>query len=114
MADSVCLDKIPYQLVHRVASACADPDCSPCVFYHLFYDDVEVTCGQMKEFVKDLERWVGEMQLKDVKFIIAATKVRPIEVVPSDLSDLFLRMNEGLFGDMLDTMVYCDGRWKSK
>ena len=84
MADCVCLDKIPYQLVHRVASACADPNCSPCVFYHLFYDDVEVTCGQMKEFAKDLEHWIGEMKLNEVKFIIAATKVSEIENAPAD------------------------------
>lgn len=107
--DDANLDKIPYQLVHRVASACADSNRTPYVLYHLFYDEDEVTYNQMKKFVDKLVSWIDGMRLFGVRLLVAATKVDPIVDVPANLSELFLRMNEGLFGDMRDTTICYDG-----
>jgi hypothetical protein len=106
--DEKIINATPYQLLHRIASACADKKRSPCVIYHLFWDvDTE---EQMKEFSEKLERWVKNIELRNIRFIVATTEVSfkislPEKLPKRKLSELFLRMDEKLYGDMTNTQI---------
>lgn len=94
----------PYQLVHRIASAChCRAGQSPVLIYHLFY---EGKSDAADAFERRLVGWVNDIKLRNVKFIVAKTKVESPTETPKDLSALFEHMNsESPYGDMLDTRV---------
>ena len=89
--------KIPYQLIHRIASACAvaKEDKKAIVVYQLFYDR-----GQEKkrdEFSDELYKAVCALGIKDtVKFYVIGveTKYERGNEKPERLNDLFLEMQE--------------------
>ena len=105
--DVKIINVTPYQLLHRIASACADPECSPCVIYHLFWD--ADTRAKMETFVKSLKDWVEKIELRNIRFIVATTevlfKVSTVKLPVVELSELFLRMDEKLYGDMTNTQI---------
>jgi len=105
--DEKIINVTPYQLLHRIASACADPECSPCVIYHLFWD--ADTRAKMETFVKSLKDWVEKIELRNIRFIVATTevlfKVSTVKLPVVELSELFLRMDEKLYGDMTNTQI---------
>ena len=79
-------DDMPYQLLHRVASACyvamlEGKKKTATVIYHLFYSNEE-ECDKAKEFAKALENSVRKMfgQLADgelpISFRVILTKVK--------------------------------------
>lgn len=70
------LDNIPYQLIHRIASACADigENTAPIVIYHLFFDTSFHDDAQF--FANQLLNWANELRLKEVGFHILLTEVR--------------------------------------
>ena len=76
--DEICESDIPYQLVHRVASACKaakDNNQQPVVIYHLFYD--ECLCEKKDEFCKMLKHALYKLKLKNLPFLIMETFVKP-------------------------------------
>ena len=106
--DEKIINATPYQLLHRIASACADPERSPCVIYHLFWDVDTKT--QMEAFSENLEKWVEKIELRNIRFIVATTEVSfkislPEKLPKRKLSELFLRMDEKLYGDMTNTQI---------
>jgi len=96
----------PYQLVHRIASACAGADDEiPVVIYHLFGDSaLEV---KMNKFVDNIKKWVSDIGLNGVEFRIVKTRVEPsntIKTIPKKaLSEIFLKMKECPYGCMDQT-----------
>lgn len=61
----------------------------------------------METFVKNLKDWVEKIELRNVRFIVATTEVKISTVKPpvDELSELFLRMDEKLYGDMTNTQI---------
>jgi len=98
----------PYQLVHRIASACACVgDEKPVVVYHLFWD--EALKNRVDIFAKDIIKWVTNMGLHGVDFRIAKTMVVPTANIRSaskeSLSDIFLNMGKRPYGRMNVTEI---------
>lgn len=75
--------KIPYQLLHRIASACAvaqqQGKSEAIVIYQLFYDSEGcVSKGEMKSFAKGLAEHYGNLfkRLKKVRFYLALVETK--------------------------------------
>ena len=76
--NSICTSDIPYQLVHRIASACKtakDNNKQPVVIYHLFYD--KNLKKKKDEFCEMLKRALKKLKLKKLPFLIMETFVTP-------------------------------------
>lgn len=92
------VEDIPYQFLHRTASACFNcENRSPILIYQLFYDKDNKT--KEEEFVKDLEKWSEMLGLTEkIKFLIIEIEISNIDVVEKKYkgghSDLFLIMKE--------------------
>ena len=89
------IKNVPYQLVHRIASACAVANrmnVSPAVIYQIFYD--KETCKKAAKFATNLlHSWINDLGLKsDFKFyaIGVPTYYKPQKV--TKLNSLFLKM----------------------
>lgn len=89
------IKNVPYQLVHRIASACAVANrmnVSPAVIYQIFYD--KETCIKAAKFATNLlHSWINDLGLKsDFKFyaIGVPTYYKPQKV--TKLNSLFLKM----------------------
>lgn len=70
---------IPYQLVHRIASACKvakDKSREPVVIYHLFYDRQLIS--KKDKFLEELKKAVNELKIKNLPFLILLTEVIPL------------------------------------
>ena len=95
---------VPYQFIHRVASACCcEGKQRPALVYHLFYDDDRSAADA---FSNRLKGWAEDIGLRDIRFVVAKTRVVPPVDVPKDLSELFVQMNsERPYGDMAKTEV---------
>ena len=112
-------DKIPYQLLHRIASACAvakqQGKSEAIVIYQLFYDsDGCVSKEEMKSFAEGLADHYGDLfkRLKKVRFYIALveTKINQSQKLAkilnrvtdkdrSSLNDIFVLMQtEDVYG----------------
>lgn len=88
LSDVSELTDIPYQFLHRTASACFDKNKIPVLIYQLFYDDSNK--GKMEEFVKDLENWGKELDFTDkIKFFVIKVKIKNIEDVEKKYSDAY-------------------------
>lgn len=112
----VLLDKypeLPYQFLHRTASACFD--CKrPILVYQLFYDNTPESTDKLKEFKGHLAYWANELQLK-LPFFIIETEVDSESLALKghkdieDPSDLFIYMKnekQYTFGDSKVHDVY--------
>ncbi len=93
------LGSIPYQLIHRIASAYADDGSSgrklsPVVIYQLFYDS-KTQKTKFEKFVKELKESLEKLELRELTFIAVKTKVtqEPDELGDRD-SEYFLNMCE--------------------
>ena len=77
--NEICMSKtIPYQLVHRVASACKvanDEGKKPVVIYHLFYD--QTLRKQKDKFLKELVKATDKLKLSKIKLLVVETEVTP-------------------------------------
>ncbi len=104
------LKDVPYQLFHRIASACAAAMGSKrksVVIYQVFYDkkveaEAEDFSIKLKEHFDVLEKW---LRLQNVGFYVVMT---PVKTKPEsgttkkDLGQLFLRMLEKDHGDIFE------------
>ncbi len=94
------IQTVPYQLIHRIASACkvaADNTSEghavkPIVVYQLFYDDN--TKASMKRFAVGLHSAFAALKLTGkIAFLVIATPVTQFpSKPPKELNDLFLEM----------------------
>lgn len=101
---------IPYQLVHRIASACKvandykvanDRNMTPMVVYQLFYD--ETTKDNMEKFSQNLLAHISELALNNIPIYVVKTEVSEIkkDIGPELINGkkrfnhLFLQMMEG-------------------
>ena len=90
---------IPYQLIHRIASACKvanDKAVKPMVVYQLFYDNY--TEASMNRFAKRLHSAFAKLGLTGkIPFHVIATLVTRFQNNPpkGKLNDLFLEMLNG-------------------
>lgn len=65
--------ELPYQFLHRTASACFN--CKhPILVYQLFYDNTKESTDKLKDFKKLLSDWAEKLQLK-LPFFIIETEV---------------------------------------
>lgn len=92
LSDVSELPDIPYQFLHRAASACFGNPKNPVLIYQLFYDDSNK--NKMEEFVKDLETWGKELEFTDkIKFFVIKVKITNVDDVERKYSyaysDLF-------------------------
>lgn len=93
-------DNIPYQFLHRTASACYN--CSengrkPVLIYQLFYDDDNQE--KKNDFINDLKEWANKLGFTDqIIFLVIEVKIININEVAEKYagvrSDLFLIMKE--------------------
>ena len=109
------IDEIPYQLVHRIASACAkDEDDNahiPIVLYHLFYekDDEE----NVNRFQNNLKGWVEKLALKGVGFYVLKSMIKINDSVftakeeGKRLNDLFRDMNKCGYCKVMQSDLCC-------
>lgn len=92
------IEDIPYQFLHRTASACFKCENRiPVLVYQLFYDDENKE--KEEQFVKELEKWAGMLGLSEkIKFLVFEVKITNIDIVEKKYkgarSDLFLIMKE--------------------
>ena len=94
--------KVPYQLIHRIASACAvakegKKRKKAIVVYQLFYDHKQENQKKMDAFSDKLYKAVCALGIKDtVKFYVIGVeaKYERGNEKPERLSDLFLEMQE--------------------
>ena len=89
------IGRVPYQLLHRIASAYADRgDLKPAVVYQLFYD--EETEKRLDKFVEMLKDGLAFLSPKGLHFLVIKTYVErvPVELGKED-GDYYLRMCEG-------------------
>lgn len=95
---------IPYQLVHRIASACKvakDYNIAPMVVYQLFYD--ETTKNNMGKFSQNLLARIRDLELVKIPIHVVKTEVSEIkkDIGPELINGkkrfnhLFLQMMEG-------------------
>lgn len=108
------IDEIPYQLVHRIASACAkDEDDNahiPIVLYHLFYekDDKE----KVNQFQKNIEGWVEKLDLKGIGFYVLTTMIKIRDSVfaakedDEHLNNLFKETQHGGYCEVIQSALY--------
>lgn len=92
LSDVSELPDIPYQFLHRTASACFDKTRNSVLIYQIFYDDSNET--KMKEFVANLEKWSRELGFTEkIKFFVIKVKITNIGDVEKKYfeaySDLF-------------------------
>lgn len=104
------LDEIPYQLVHRIASACANDEDGetrriPIVLYHLFYEAADKE--KVDQFQNNLKGWIGKLALKGVGFYVLKSMIK-IEDSVFTAKEEGERLND-LFRDM-DECRYCEVR----
>lgn len=106
--------KIPYQLIHRIASACAvakEGDKKAIVVYQLFYD-----CDQknkIREFSDKLHKAVCALGINDrIKFYVIGveTKYERGNDKPERLNDLFLEMQEKPVYSFGSTILLCSNQ----
>ncbi len=79
LADIKKYGSIPYQLIHRIASAYADDGSSgrklsPVVIYQLFYDS-KTNKRKLDVFVDKLRKWIGMLKLEELTFLAVKTLV---------------------------------------
>ena len=95
----------PYQLIHRIASACAVAKeksfekVKVIIVYQLFYDHDQNMTQKMKEFSKKLQTAVCTRGIKDViKFYVVGVEARyeKEDEKPERLNDLFLEMQKDI------------------
>lgn len=71
------IDGVPYQFLHRVASACcgttSNKDPRPGVVYQLFYDNE--TEEAMKKFTDNLQRWKKQLCNESIRLVILSVRV---------------------------------------
>jgi len=97
--DPEIAQRVPYQLIHRIASACKvanDKAVKPMVVYQLFYDND--TEASMNRFAKRLHSAFAKLELTGkIPFYVIATPVTQVLNRPSKgkLNDLFLEMLNG-------------------
>lgn len=99
LSDVSELTDIPYQFLHRTASACFDKSKIPVLIYQIFYDDSNK--DKMEEFVKDLENWGKELDFTDkIKFFVIKVKITNADYAKKKYqklenpSDLFLNLKD--------------------
>lgn len=93
-------DDIPYQFLHRTASACYGCDVTgktPVLLHQLFYDSENES--KKNEFIEELKKWAGEIGFTEkIRFLIVEVEIKNIEEVRDKYdgirSDLFLIMRE--------------------
>ena len=91
-------DDIPYQFLHRTASACYECEGkTPVLVYQLFFDSENES--KKNEFIEELKRWSRELGFTDkIRFLIVEVEIKNIKDVRDKYdgirSDLFLIMRE--------------------
>ena len=109
--NDVTLDHTPYQLIHRIASACANlgKNTTPIVIYHLFFDASFQDDAQ--SFANQLLQWANELHLKEVGFHVLLTEAR-LSSAASDHEDngslnaMFLNMGkQDFYGSLCNTKL---------
>ncbi len=96
--DDLLDDTIPYQFLHRTASACYKCDGkTPVLVYQLFYDNENI--NKKDEFIGNLKEWANRLGFTDkIKFIVIEIEIKEIEKVKEKYdgvrSDLFLIMRK--------------------
>lgn len=84
--------KLPYQFLHRTASACFDPNMSPILVYQIFYEDYE----KAKSFALLLRNCAENLKLINMKFLICFVKTefrRPLTTLEIEQpSELFITL----------------------
>lgn len=91
-------ESIPYQFLHRTASACYKcENRKPVLIYQLFYD--KENAKKKNEFVEQLEMWAHILGLTDkIRFMIIEVEIKNIDDVKLKYdgirSDLFLIMRK--------------------
>ena len=105
------LDSIPYQLIHRIASAyavCVENKRTPVVVYQLF-SDANTKPEDIEGFVDCLGKGMRNLALADLTFVVVRTE---IDNVPPDIhdrnSEYFLNMCEkerNVYGELNKTTV---------
>lgn len=91
---------IPYQFLHRTASACykcAETGKIPVLIYQLFYDSSNEE--KKDDFVKELKKWAEELGFTEkIQFLVVEVNVNNIKEIMDKYegvrSDLFLIMKE--------------------
>ena len=113
---------VPYQLLHRIASACAiSGSQKPVVVYHLFYEEGKKSRKRKfdkeraYDFAQRLKEWVSGMSLDKVSFYVMITPLRLSELAyvaeeNGQLNNLFVQMAEGkkYCEFMPSTVVECE------
>lgn len=98
--DKVVQKQIPYQLLHRIASACtaAKPGGEAYVLYHLFWDST--THEKMRKFADSLFRQFKELDLQNGKtsLIVVSTEVSSLPDATRDKGKL-----RGIVREMMDS-----------
>lgn len=91
-------NNIPYQFLHRTASACfCCSEKNPILIYQLFYDSRNK--AKKDEFISNLQKWAKELGFtKKIKFFIIEVEIKNIKEVKEKYdknhADLFLIMRE--------------------
>ena len=90
------IQTVPYQLIHRIASACAvanKKQVLPVVIYQIFYDDD--TREKASKFAVNLRRWVKTLGLKsDFRFYAIGVPILKGPKKTTKPNDLFLQMKK--------------------
>ena len=90
------IQTVPYQLVHRIASACAvakKKQVLPVVIYQIFYDDD--TREKASKFAVNLRAWVKTLGLKsDFRFYAIGVPILKGPKKTTKPNDLFLQMKK--------------------
>ena len=106
--DTSILDDIPYQLIHRIASACSNVvQEKPIVIYHLFYDNDSYQSAY--HFAEKLKKWATDLKLNGIGFHVLLTKIvlSPIASKYEDENKLNLIFKhirtKNFYGNLMET-----------
>lgn len=95
---TVVNDNIPYQFLHRTASACFNcQNKKPVLIYQVFYDEYNEKAKDI--FIEDLAKWAKTLGLnQNISFYVFEVRIKNIDKVKEKYngikSDLFLIMKE--------------------
>lgn len=104
------IKSVPYQLLHRVASAYAGKgNKRAVVVYQLFYDST--TESKIENFVDELKSGLEILSPRDLHFLVVKTKAVPPDDLKKKSGVYYLRMNSKnangceVYGPLIDSMI---------